>query len=152
MSHSISFSSFIEKSELVKLLWLDCVSSQLTLNISLPFRVSTGLLCLDPFFIRGWNRLDRFFFGCFWSLTYLSKCISSNSGWILKANIMTVNIYSMTTPRQVGDKSLVFVHGWGNVLIFVIIDVTTFSNLILWNRSTEIATSLLMSLLVGRNN
>merc|ERR1712100_807357 len=55
----------------------------------------------------------------------------------------------MTIFWHVGDEGLVLVHGWRNILVLVVVDVAAFTNLIIWHWSTEVATSLLVGLLVG---
>lgn len=65
---------------------------------------------------------------------------------------MAVNINTVATSWQLGTEGFVLVHGWSNILVLVIIDVTTLANQVLWNWGAEVTSSLLMGLLVGRDH
>lgn len=147
MSKSIALCTIFEKRELIELGWLWSIFSKGELDILFPSGVSSGLLSLDPLFVGSWHSLAFLLRGT-WGLTNLGKSITGNSGWVLKSDIVAVNIDTVATSWVLGDESFVLVHGWWNIIVLMIIDVTAETNFTLWYWSAEVTTSLLVSLLV----
>lgn len=143
----IEFGSIVEELVLIEFWWLSCIGSDLEFDVVLPLLVSFGLLCLDPLHVGSADLLITSLFGG-WGLTNGCESVSGNSGWILQTDIVAVNINTSSASWVFGDEGLVVVHGDANVFFDVVVDITADTNIVPWNWSAEVSSSLLMSLLV----
>lgn len=143
----VEFGTVVEELVLIEFWWLSCIGSDLEFDVALPVLVSFGLLCLDPLHVGGADLLIVSLFGG-WGLTDGCESVSGNSRWILKTDIVAVNINTFSASWVLGDESLVVVHGDGNVFSGVVVDITADTNIVLWYWSAEVSSSLLMGLLV----
>ena len=150
----VVFGSIDEELILVELWWLSCVGSDLEFNVELPILVSLGLLSLDPLDVgSAWLLLwstTSLLRG--WGLTNGSKGISGNSRWVLKTDIVAVNVNTSTASWVFGADGLVSVHSGGDIIVSVVVNVTASTDEVLWNWSAEVTSSLLVGLLVGRSD
>jgi len=146
----VRLGTFVEELEFVELWWFGSVSSDLEFDVVLPVLISLGVLILDPLHIGGANFFVSSLFT--YGLTDLGKGISGNKGWVLKTDIVTMRIDTLTTSWIFGDELFVGVHGRRNVFIGKVVDVAADTDLVSWNWGTKVTTSLLMSLLVGRSD
>lgn len=145
MAKSIVLSSIIKESEVIEFSWLLGVLSNREMNIALPSGVSLGLLGVNPFLISSWDGGSS---SC--RLTDRCQSITSNSRWIFKTNIVAMNFKTTSTSWIFSvDMSFIFVHGWWNIIMSMIINVSTQSNFSFWDWSTEVSSSLSVSFLVG---
>ena len=124
MLSGVEFGTVVEELVLIEFWWLSCIGSDLEFDVALPVLVSFGLLCLDPLHVGGADLLIASLFGG-WGLTDGCESVSGNSRWILKTDIVAVNINTSSASWVFGvDESLVVIHGDGNIFSGVVVDIT----------------------------
>jgi len=83
------------------------------------------------------------------SLSSRSEGSTSNGGWILKSDIVAMHVDTISTSWVLLDQGFILVHGWWDIIMLEVIDVTTETDLSLWDWGTEVSSSLVMSFLIG---
>lgn len=143
----IEFGSIVEELVVLEAWWLSCVGGHPKINIALPVLVSLGLLSLDPLHVACADLLGTSLFA--WGLSNGGKGVSGNSRWILKTDIVAVNINTSSTSWiLIINELFVIVHGDSDIFSGVVVDVTADTDIVSWNWSAEVSSSLLVSLLV----